>query len=267
MGRFVERYGPWAIVTGASAGIGRALAVEIARRKVNVVAIARRQHLLDALKSELESQFGVEVRAVGVDLTAPDAMARIDQATRGITIGLVVPAAGVAFAGEFSRMPSEQLGAMAILNVAVPMQVIRHFAPRMLERRRGGVLLIASLFAYQGIPYVASYAATKAYVLLLGEALHVELGRGGVDVTVLSPGLTATDMPAGMPIDFSKLPMPTQSAATVARTGIRALGRKVATVSGVINKFYAWQNRLVPRSVPVSLFGFLIRRAMKPRPE
>lgn len=138
------------------------------------------------------------------------------------------------------------------------------FEKKMAEKRkRGGVLLVSSLFGYQGIPYVANYAATKAYVLTLGKALHFELKKHGIDVTVLSPGLTDTDMPARLPLNFSKLPMFYRSPRKVARTGIRALGRKPTVVSGFTNKFYAWQNRLVPRSLPVSLFGFLIRRSFK----
>ena len=85
----------------------------------------------------------------------------------------------------------------------------------------------------------------------------------GVDVTVLSPGLTSTDMPANMPIDFSKMPVFSQTPVQVARTGIKALGSKATVVSGVLNKFYAWENRLLPRHFPVALFGFLIRRAFR----
>lgn len=114
---------------------------------------------------------------------------------------------------------------------------------------------------------MANYAATKAYILALGEALHVELGKHGIDVCVLSPGLTDTDMSANLPLDFSKLPMPYQSPQQVAKTGVKALGRKPTVVSGWVNKFYAWQNRLVPRSLPVSLFGFLVKRAFKPHSE
>lgn len=109
-----------------------------------------------------------------------------------------------------------------------------------------------------------NYAATKAYILTLGEALNVELGQYGNDVTVLSPGLTATEMPANTPFGFSSLPMQTQEAGQVAKTGVVALGRQATLVAGLLNKIYAWQNRLLPRSIPVRLFGFLMRRAFIP---
>lgn len=265
MNDFRRRYGPWAVVTGANAGIGKAIAHELAARELNLVAVARRQNLLKALKDELEGRYRVEVHALALDLTEPGAVERIAHAAEGKEIGLVVPAAGMAIAGEFTATAPERNAAMAQLNMVVPMQLVQRFAGGMAERGRGGVLLVSSLFAYQGIPCVANYAATKAYLLTLGEALHVELGRRGVDVSVLSPGLTDTDMPAGLPLDFSRLPMLRQSPQEVARTGVRALGRKPTVVSGWTNKFYAWQNRLLPRSLPVSLFGFLIRRAFLPR--
>ena len=264
MNDFQRKYGPWALVTGANAGIGKAIAHELAARKLNIVAVARRKHLLDALKKELEAKHGVEVRTLVLDLTEADAIDKIDQATQDIVIGLIVPAAGMAVADEFIATTPGHNSAMAHLNMIVPMQLVQLFAGKMVERQRGGVLFVSSLFAYQGIPYVANYAATKAYVLTLGEALHVELKKHGIDVSVLSPGLTDTDMPANMPLNFSKLPMLYQSPQRVAKTGIKALGRKTTVVSGFINKFYAWQNRLIPRSMPVSLFGFLIKRAFKP---
>lgn len=125
------------------------------------------------------------------------------------------------------------------------------------------MIFVSSLFAYQGVPYVAHYAATKAYLLSLGEALHVELKPCGVDVLVLSPGLTTTEMTANMPVDFSKLPMVPQMPEQVARVGLRALGRKATVVSGIMNKMMAWENRLLPRATPVSLLGFLLGRAIK----
>ena len=208
---FQNKYGPWALVTGANAGIGKAIAHELAARKLNIVAVARRQHLLDALKDELEERYGVEVRTLAMDLTEPDAVDKIDRATQDLVIGLVVPAAGMAIADEFTTTTLERNTLIARLNMIVPMQLVHVFANKMAQRQRGGVLFISSLFAYQGIPYVANYAATKAYIITLGEALHVELKKHGVDVSVLSPGLTDTDMPANMPLNFSKLPMFYQS--------------------------------------------------------
>ena len=263
MADFKEKYGRWAIVTGANAGIGKAIATELAARGLNIVAVARRQALLDTLQHELSRNHGVEVRTISADLTDPERISKIELVTSDLEIGLVVPNAGVELSGSFIHSSLEANEHMLQLNITAPMQMAKVFGAKMARRGHGGILFISSLFGYQGIPHVANYAATKAYILSLGEALHVEMKAHGVDVTVLSPGLTATDMMTNMPIDFARMPVFSQTPAQVARTGIKALGRKATVVSGLLNKLYAWENRLLPRHFPVALFGFLIRRAFR----
>ena len=263
MSEFKEKYGPWAIVTGANAGIGKAIATELAARGLNIIGIARRQDLLDELQEELSEDYAVEVRTLQLDLTDPESISKIELLTSDLDIGLVVPNAGVEVSGRFTDSTLEANERMLHLNVHAPMQLAKIFGAKMASRGRGGILFLSSLFGYQGIPFVANYAATKAYILSLGEALHVELKPQGVDVTVLSPGLTDTAMPANMPINFSRMPVFKQRPEDVASTGLNALGRKATVVSGLLNKFYAWENRFLPRSFPVALFGFLIRFASK----
>ena len=263
MADFIEKYGPWAIVTGANTGIGKAIATELAARGLNIIAVARRQALLDKLQHELCRDYGAEVRTISADLTDPESISKIELLTSDLEIGLLVPNAGMELSGPFIHSSLEANERMLQLNVTAPMQMAKMFGAKMARRGHGGILFISSLFAYQGIPHVANYAATKAYILSLGEALHVEMKTHGVDVTVLSPGLTATDMPANMPINFAKIPVLSQTPGQVADTGIKALGRKATVVSGMLNKFYAWENRLLPRHFPVALFGFLIKRAFR----
>lgn len=261
--RFSEKYGPWALITGANAGIGKAIAFDLASRGINIVGVARRKDLLDQLEKQLVAEYGVEVRTIQADLTDASSITAIERQTSDIEIGLVVPNAGIEVSGDFVNTSLQDNEKMLQLNINTPMQMARIFAAKMVKRGRGGILFTSSLFGYQGIPYLANYAATKAYILTLGEALNVELKTQGVDVTVLSPGLTNTDMPARMPIEFSRIPMFKLSPERVARIGINALGHKATVVPGILNKFYAWENRLIPRTWPVNLFGFLIRHAFK----
>jgi len=263
MKQFKEKYGPWALVTGANAGIGKAIAHNLAARGINIVGVARRQDLLEELEKELVAEYGIEVRTIQADLTETGSISMIEQETSDLEIGLVVPNAGIEMSGDFIDSSLQRNEKMLQLNVIAPMQMARIFGAKMTSRGHGGILFTSSLFGYQGIPYVASYAASKAYILTLGEALNVELKPLGIDVTVLSPGLTNTDMPANMPINFSRLPMSMQSPKRVAHVGINALGHKTTVVPGLLNKFYAWENRLIPRTWPVNLFGFLIRHAYK----
>ncbi|MCS6319356.1 MAG: SDR family NAD(P)-dependent oxidoreductase [Nitrospira sp.] len=260
------KYGPWALITGATAGIGRELAIQVAEKKINVVAVARRQSRLDELADTLKERFGVDVRTVQADLRDPAAIERIVAATDGLEIGLLIPNAGAEMSGSFVHSNGIEQVRLAQLNAVAPMQLAHHYGRHMAVRGRGGILFVSSLFAYQGVPHVAHYAATKAYILSLGEALHVELKPYGVDVLVLSPGLTNTEMTANMAIDFSRLPMIPQKPQQVARVGLRALGKKATVVSGLMNKVLAWENRLMPRAAPVALLGFLIQRALKRAP-
>lgn len=261
MKSYTDKYGPWALVTGASSGIGREMAEQLAAKGLNVVLVARRQNRLESLSRELTEKYGVQARALRADLFKHDAIDEIEAATRDLDIGLVIPNAGAEISGEFVEGSVEENSALVHLNIVAPMQLANVFGRRLKKRGRGGILFVSSVFAYQGIPLVANYAATKAYILSLGEALHVELGRYGVDVSVLSPGLTATEMTANMDIDFNKMPIFNMKPERAARVGLEALGKKPTVVPGLLNKFYAWENRLIPRSWPVSLFGFLIRRA------
>jgi short-subunit dehydrogenase len=258
-----EKYGPWALITGATSGIGRELARQLASNHIHIIAVGRRQARLDELATELKARFGVMTLPVQADLRDPEAIQTIISATRQLDIGVVILNAGAELTGSFVHGSETDHLRLAQLNAIAPMQLAHHYGRLLATRGRGGLMFVSSLFAYQGVPYVAHYAATKAYLLSLGEALHVELKPYGVDVLVLSPGLTNTEMTANMALDFSKLPLIPQQPQQVAAVGLQALGRKATVVSGLLNKVMAWENRLLPRATPVSLLGFLIKRALK----
>jgi len=257
----LKRYGNWALVTGASSGIGLEFVRQLASHGMNLVLVARRGDVLAALAQELTREFTVEVKTISRDLSGEDAVEKLFQALSGIEIGLVVMSAGMEATGHFTKVSLDRHIQLERLNIDVPMRMARLFGEAMVIRRRGALIFISSLFGYQGVPIVANYAASKAYILSLGEALNVEMKPHGVDVLVLSPGLTDTDMPAQMPINFGKMPITKSSPKAVVRVALRSLGKKATVVPGFINKFYAWENRLIPRSWPVKLFGFLINNA------
>jgi short-subunit dehydrogenase len=258
----LSRYGRLALVTGASSGIGLEFARVLAAAGFDLLLVARGRERLEARAQELSRSHGIEATPITLDLTAEGAVDALHRQLAGRDVGLVVLNAGVEAVGPFAHTPLEQQAALQRLNVDVPTRMASLFGASMADRGRGAIVFVSSLFAYQGVPYVAHYAASKAYVLALGEALHVELKPAGVDVLVVSPGLTDTAMPARMPLDFAKVPMPRSSPQRVAAAALRALGRQATIVPGLINKVYAWQNRLLPRSWPVRLFGLLVWNAM-----
>lgn len=260
---YTNKYGQWALVTGGTAGIGLALAKQAASQGLNIILVARRVDLLAQTQKAIQDQYQVKVKIIELDLTLDSALDKLFEETKNLDVGLLIPNAGIELNGLFINSSLEENRKLLRLNTEVPMALIHHYGRKMAARNKGGILLISSGFGYQGVPYIANYSATKSYILTLGEALNVELKNYGVDVTVLSPGLTKTAMTDNSTIDFDKLPVLSMSADMVAGIGMQALGKKSTIVAGFVNKFYIWLNRLVPRSVPVKLFGFLIRRAIR----
>ncbi len=258
-----EKYGNWALVTGASSGIGKALAQQLAQKGFSVVLVARREHALNELAQELNERFQTETRVIALDLLKNGAVQSLYDEVSALDIGLVIPAAGIDEMGLFIDKEYSSIDKMLKLNIQVPTEIAHVFGQKLATRKRSGIILVSSLFGYQGIPNFAGYAGSKAYILTLGETLNVELAQHNVDVLVLSPGLTDTPFSQSMEINFSKLPMFSQHPDTVAKTALGAIGHKATVVSGFLNKIYAWENRLIPRSWPVKLFGALINRAIK----
>ena len=263
MKKLNKKYGQWALVTGASSGIGKAITEQLAESGMNIVAVASNEMKLEKLKSEIQNQYSVQVETLSVDLSDSQSIDVIAEKTIGIDIGLVVANAGIENSGAFLNVNRANEERLVAININSPMQISHVFGKRLVQRGGGGLLLVSSLFGYQGIPYVANYAASKAYILSFGEALHEELKESGVDVTVVSPGLTTTSMTENMPIDFSKIPTTRHKPAIVAKIALANLGKKATVVVGIVNKIYAWENRFIPRSWPVKMFGFLIKRAIK----
>ena len=190
---FRARYGPWAVVAGASEGVGAALARSLAARGVHVVLLARRPAVLDEVAASIRARAGVEARPVAVDLAGDDAMDRIVEATADLEVGLVAYCAGADPNYEpFLANPVETALAMVQRNCAVPVRVCHHFAGPMVARGRGGIVLVGSGAGLVGAPNMVAYAASKAFDMVMGEALWAELRDQGVDVLGLILGVTDT---------------------------------------------------------------------------
>jgi uncharacterized protein len=239
-----ERYGEWALVTGASAGIGAAFARALARDGMSVVLTARRGDRLRELASELERSSGVQTRVVEENLADAEGAERLTRAVSDLPIAVLVNNAGFGAAGRFEKVRAERLRDMVTVNCLAPMLLTRRMLPRMQERGRGAVVFVGSVAGRQPLPLHAVYAATKAFDQLLGEALHLEQRGGGIDVLVLEPGSTATEFHdvAG------ELPHPGESPEEVVETALAALGRQPSVVSGWLNWLRAnAAQRLAPR--------------------
>jgi short-subunit dehydrogenase len=245
-----------ALITGASAGLGAEFARQLARRGKQLVLVARRMDRLDALAAEIGN-----ARAIGEDLSLPGAVARLmaDLAAHGDHVETLVNNAGFGLAGKFAALDGARQRAMIDLNVGVLTDLTYAVLPGMVERKRGGILNVASTAAFQPGPGMAVYFATKAYVLSFTEALHEELRGSGVRVTALCPGPTATEFGsvAGFGKDgaFAKYSV---DAASVVAAGLAALDKgKAIAIPGLLNKFSAQGHRFLPRSTLRRIAGAL----------
>jgi short-subunit dehydrogenase len=257
-----RRFGPWALVTGASAGIGKEFAHQLAAHGLNVVVTARRGAALETLAAAVAGRYGVQCRPLPLDLAGDDPLQTLASATRDLDIGLVISNAGDAVPGEFLTTPPEALRAIVRLNVLAQLEVAHYFGQRLAARKRGGLVLVGALGASRGVPFMANAAATKAYVHSLGEALHVELGKLGVTVTVLMPGPTDTEARAKLGIENP--PMKPLGVRPCVTEALRALdanrarivpGRLVRTLFG-----------LIPASVTRSQTAKMFEAALRPKP-
>lgn len=187
--------GRWALITGASAGIGEAIAVELARAGVHLVLTARREDRLNALAGRLRNQHSIEVRVLPANLDDPAAPQQLFDATEGsgLAIDLLVNNAGFGAYGEFLRSEAERQVEMVQVNCTAVVHLTRLFLPKMVERRHGDILIVSSMASYQPVPYLATYAATKAFDRLLAEGLAQEVQRYGVRVSALCPGPTESE--------------------------------------------------------------------------
>jgi uncharacterized protein len=190
---FASKYGPWALVAGASDGVGAAFAEGIAERGVNVVLVARRQAVLDEVAARITDRTSAQTRTLAIDLADHDAASLVAKATADLEIGFMVYCAGADPNFEpFLANPIETAEAMVQRNCTVPMQLCHHFAPPMVERRSGGIVLFGSGAGLAGGPNMVAYGATKAFDMVFAEALWSELHDQGVDVLGLILGKTNT---------------------------------------------------------------------------
>ena len=205
--KFFDRYGPWAVVLGASEGLGEAYAHGAARRELNVVVAARRAELCQRVARDIAAQHGVATHAVAVDLAAPNFLAELRAVTDPLEVGLVVYNAAAEYTGPFKSQGVESLQRIIAVNCLGPAVVCEHFGRRMLERKRGGLVLMASAAGLAGPAYNAAYGASKAFDMVLGEALWAEWRDEGVDVlSVIGPAIDTPNFRAAAPQDGSMPP-------------------------------------------------------------
>ena len=241
--RLRTRYGPWAVVTGASSGIGRATALELAAAGLDLVLVARGREALESLAAEIAARHRVEARVLVADLAGRAGMEAVETGTADLDVGLLVAAAGFGTSGPFLDADLDREMELLDVNGRAVLRAAHHFGRRFAARGRGGIVLFGSIVGFQGTPYAAHYAATKAYVQTLAEALHVELAPAGVDVVSSAPGPVHTEFAAraGMRMGAALRP------ADVVGPTLDALGRRGTVRPGLLTKVLSGALAPLPR--------------------
>lgn len=256
----LQRYGQWALVAGASEGIGRAFAEELAGHGFSLVLAARRRAPLESLARELSARHGIAVRTVEVDLSQSSSLASMAETTSDLEIGLAVYNAAHSTQGHFLDRPLEDHLRAVDLNCRGPLMFAHHFGGAMRARRRGGLILMSSMSGLQGTAMVASYAATKAFNTVLAEGLWEEWRAHGVDMLACIAGATRTPtFESSKPADGGALARPME-ASQVAKEALASLGRVPSMIPGGVNRAAAYVMRLLPRAQAVSFISRATRR-------
>jgi short-subunit dehydrogenase len=258
MTNFVKRFGPWAVVTGASSGMGEAFARRLAEIGMSLVLVARREDRLRKLADDLQGEHHIKTRVVVADLSQEGFLPEIADATGDLQVGLLVNNAGIANTGKFLDNDLDSQLALLHVNNRAPLILAHHFGNLMRKQRRGGMIFVSSIVAFAGGPWWSNYAASKAYDLVLAEGLAKELRKDGISVLAVCPGATRTEIwpPGAKPL----FPMQPKAVAMIA---LRRLGRRTTIVAGWINFFIVFSTRLLARSWNAMIFGWVIGRTLK----
>jgi hypothetical protein len=256
-----SKFGPWALITGASSGIGKGLARQLAADGLNVILVARRSSLLEEVGQSLSKEFGILYRTIEADLAQESAIKKIVEATSDLDIGLLVSNAGSGKPGKFLSFEEEEQKYFIQLNALSHFSLTHYFGRRLAKRKKGGVLLTGAMGASDGVPYMASMAGSKALLLSLGKSLHYEFKEFGINITVLIT--TPTDTPIVPLLGFNKDTMPMKPI-TVEQCVEEALtGLKENRVSIMPGFKFRIANALVPESVSRKMTGDLMKKNNK----
>jgi short-subunit dehydrogenase len=258
---FLQSYGPWAVLAGASEGLGAAYADALARRGLDLVLVARRLEFLLPLAARLTEQSGINVRCLPLDLSQPDAAGMIARETQSLQVGLLVYNAAYSAVGPFFDHSLDDHLKEIDTNVRTPLGLVHDFGLRMLAAGHGGIILMSSLSAFQGSAYISTYGASKAFNIVLAEGLWEEWRREGVDVLACVAGAIRTpNYLASSPRRTGRISDATMEPEAVVADALAALGHRPTVIPGRFNRLSSFAMRhLLPRQTAVRIMGNVLR--------
>lgn len=254
------RYGNWAVVTGATSGIGKAFCYSLASLDMNIIMIARRENILDEIKKDIEEKYKVEAKIVCADLSDKNEILKVVKTVEDYQVGLLVSNAGIGKIGDFSSNTSELITRMIGVNCLSSALLINEISRQMINNKRGAVINISSVMAKLPLSYAALYSGTKAFNMAFGEALYSELKKYNVDILTVLPGSTKTNFDGfGNKIGNSKQ----RTTEQVVETSLKALGKKAVVTDGLVNKLNIQLARLLPVKLRLAITGKYSERLME----
>ncbi len=243
--KFLTKYGPYALITGATDGIGKDFVYELARQGFSLLLVGRRKEILESIRSDINKEFGVTVEHLSLDLSKQADLEILIKNLGSKDIGLAVLAAGFGSGGEFSKLPLDLELNMVDVNCKACVQLSHSLVNKFEGRKKSGIILFGSLVGFQGAPFSATYSATKAFMQSFAEALYHEVKPTGIDVLSVAPGPVSSGFGnrAGMKMSMS------QSSQGIAKTCLAALGKQNTVRPGFLSKFLGYSLITLPRSI------------------
>jgi short-subunit dehydrogenase len=248
------KYGTWALVTGASSGIGKEIAERLAESGLNLILVARRKNLLEEFSANLQSKYTTQLKIIEKDLSNQTEVFELIKNVSEYDIGLVVLSAGFGISGQFFETKIEDEVSMLQVNCLSLLILSHHFNKKFIAQKRGGIILMSSIVAFQGVPYAANYAATKAYVQSLAEALYIESKPYGVAILSAAPGPVNSGFEVRANMKMNKSLKPEKIGIAI----LKALGRKQTVYPGFLTKFLVGSLRTAPRALKVRIMKLVM---------
>lgn len=243
MKRLISKYGSWAVITGASSGIGLELARQCAAAGFNLVLNSRQLGHLQQVEQQLKAQTNIEIKIVAADVSESEGIDKIIASSRGLDVGLLIVCAGYGTSGYFINNSVHSEINMLRVNCEALLSLTHFYSQIFVQQKRGGIILMSSMVAFQGTPFASNYAATKAYVQTLAEGLAIELKTHGVDVLAAAPGPVESGFSQRANMKMSMSLTPSQVGVPI----LKALGRKTTVLPGLLTKLLVYSLRTVPR--------------------
>jgi short-subunit dehydrogenase len=253
-----NKFGPWAVITGASSGIGKEFAGQLAANGLNVVLVARRLSLLEEVGKSLEKEFGIHYRTIAADLAEETAIKKIIEATNDLDIGLLISNAGTGKVGKFLSFEETEQKYFVQLNALSHFSLTHYFGRRLSERKKGGIILTGAMGATEGVPFMASMAASKAFLLGMGKSLHYEFKESGVNITVLITTPTDTAIIPLLGFNKNTMPMRPITVEQCVKEALHALSANKASIMPGLK--FRITNALVPESFSRKMTGDLMKK-------